>query len=92
MGNRLGWIVFAGTIATVLGGYLVFTMWPHPRETYCTAGFGSCITNRRGEWHVLDTPCPAGQSPRFTSLAAHRCHSIRPPGFPVPLSVCPIKC
>jgi len=56
MGNRLGWIVFAGTIATVLGGYLVFTMWPHPRETYCTAGFGSCITNRRGEFWIRRVP------------------------------------
>ena len=90
--NRLGWIVFTGIVTIALAGGVAFVMWPHPRVTYCTAGFRTCITNRRGEWLVLDTPCPAGQSPRFVSVAVYRCHSIRPQGFSKPLSVCPVAC
>jgi hypothetical protein len=49
----LWWLMFAGI--AVLGGGIAFVMWPHPRVTYCTAGFGTCIANMSGQWLVLYT-------------------------------------
>jgi hypothetical protein len=95
--DRQAWIFFGGTIAIVLGGTVAFVVLPHPRVTYCTEGFGTCINNRHGAWRVLDTPCPAGQSPRFVSqklvsIEVRRCHSILVSDFLTPMDVCPATC
>jgi hypothetical protein len=95
--ERQGWIIFGGTIAMVLGGAVAFVVLPHPRVTYCTEGFGTCVTNRYGTWRVLETLCPAAQSPRFVSwklvsIEIRRCHSIPVSGFSAPLDACPAAC
>ena len=61
-------------------------MLPMTNVPYCTAGFGMCITHSRNQpWHVLEMPCPAGQSLRFVRpvvfVGVSRCHSIRVSGF-----------
>lgn len=95
--DRLGWIVFGGSIAVVLGFVAAAVMLPHQGVRYCTADFGTCIINRSRSdtWRVLDTQCPAGQSLRFVALGGmqiRRCHSIAVSGFPAPLNACPAAC
>lgn len=100
MGGGHTWAVsiIGGTIATALGGAVLYFLLPPQapnRSTgaiYCTAGKGTCITNSNGQWHVLDAVCPAGQSLRFVSVEARNCHSITPVGFSGPLAVCPATC
>ena len=92
MGDR-NWLLWIGlAIIAVFASGIAFYMWPHPRMRYCTTTLDTCITNRRGEWLVLDAPCPPGQSPRFVSVAMYRCHSIKLPGNSTPQDVCPIAC
>ena len=95
--DRQGRIFFGATIGMVLGGAVAFVMLPHPRVTYCTEGFGTCITNRQGTWRVLDTLCPAEQSQRFVSqklvsIEVRRCHSILVSDFSTHIDVCPAAC
>jgi hypothetical protein len=94
--DRQGWFVFGASIALVLVLGVMSAMFPQQGVMYCTEGFGTCIFSPpRGNWRVLDTPCPAGQSLRFVSLGGmqiRRCHSILVSGFSAPLSVCPAAC
>src|SRR5262245_3227474 len=94
--DRLGWIVFGGSLFVALGFAGSAVMFPITNVTYCTAGFDTCITHSRSQpWHVVETPCPAGQSPRFVEpvvFGVSRCHSIMASGFPTPLNVCPTAC
>ena len=96
-GNGAGWIIFGGTVAMLLMFAASGVMLPITNVTYCTAGFDTCITRSRSQpWHVLETPCPAGQSLRFVRpvvfVGVSRCHSIRVSAFSAPLSVCPAAC
>lgn len=95
--DRQGWIVFGGTIAMVLAFGVSAVMLPQSKKLYCTADLDTCIMNGRSRpWHVRDKPCPAGEELRFVSgevlRSISRCHSIKPPGFSAPLSVCPAVC
>src|SRR5262245_60155798 len=94
--DRMGWIVFGGSVALVAFLGVSSVMFPHQGVIYCTEGFGTCIFSPpRGNWRVLATPCPAGQSLRFVSLGGmqiRRCHSIRPSGSSTSLDVCPAAC
>jgi hypothetical protein len=97
--DHKGWIIFGGTVATVVvfGVGVSGVMFPQTGVTYCTAGLETCITQSRSSpWRVLEKPCPAGQSLRFTRPAvfvwASRCHSIVVPGYSAPLDVCPAAC
>jgi len=89
-----GWIVFGGTIGMVFLFVVSSVMWPTAYVMYCTAGFETCMTSGRSQpWHVVETPCPAGQSLRFVRpVLSTGCHSISVPGFSTPLSVCPAAC
>jgi hypothetical protein len=90
--------VIGATIATVIYGAVLSFVLPQqksdqpPGTIYCTAGMATCMTSNGGQWHVLSATCPAGQSPRFVSVEARRCHSIMPAGFSAPLSVCSAAC
>ena len=94
--DRQGWFVFGATVALVVFVGVSVAMFPHQGVMDCTEGFGTCIFSPpRGNWRVLETPCPAGQSLRFVSLGGlqiRRCHSIRVSGISAPLSVCPAAC
>jgi hypothetical protein len=95
--DRQGWIIFGGTIAMVLAFGVSAVMLPQSEKLYCTADLDTCIMNGRSRpWHVRDKPCPAGEELRFVSgevlRSISRCHSIKPPGFSAPLSVCPAVC
>ena len=93
----LGWIVFGGTYAMVILLGVSGVMLPQTEKLYCTADLGTCIMSGRSRpWHVLERPCPAGQSPRFVRpvvfVGVSRCHWIPVSGFSTPLSVCPAAC
>src|SRR4051812_16557370 len=94
--DRQGWFVFGAAVALVVFVGVTSVLLPHEGVMYCTEGLGTCIFRPpRGNWRVLDTPCPAGQSLRYVSLGGlqiHRCHSIRVTGFSAPLSACPAAC
>jgi hypothetical protein len=91
--DRKGWILFGGTVAMVVIFGASLVIFPQTGVvTYCTAGFETCITNSRSSpWRVLDKPCPAGQSLRFTRPAVFvevsRCYSLAVQGFSAPLTV-----
>ena len=95
--DRMGWILFGGTVALVLITGVSSVMFPQAGVMYCTEGFGTCIVSppRSGAWRVRDATCPAGQSVRFVSLGGlqlRRCHSILVTGFLTSLYVCPAAC
>jgi hypothetical protein len=97
--DRKGWMIFGGTVALVIvfGVGVSGVMSPLAGVTYCTAGFETCVTHGRSSpWHVLEKPCPVGQSLRFTRPAVFvgvsRCHSIAVPDFSSRLEVCPAAC
>jgi hypothetical protein len=100
MSGARPWLVaiIGGTVATVVGGVALYFVLPQTKSDhaidaiYCTAENGTCITNTGGLWHVLNAQCPIGQSLRFISVEARRCHSITPSDFSSPLSVCPAAC
>jgi hypothetical protein len=95
--RKIGWIIFGGMVCMPLLIAVSTVLLPMANVTYCTTGFETCIASNRGQaWHVVDTPCPGGQSLQFVQpvlfVGVSRCHSITVSGFSAPLNVCPTAC
>jgi hypothetical protein len=93
--TRHAWLLFGGQVAMLLIIGVSMVSFSQTGKTYCTADLGTCITsNRSSPWHVVNTPCPDGQSLQFVSVGVMgvRCHSIRLRGVSTPLDVCSAAC
>jgi len=90
--DRLGWIVFGGSVALVLVFGAGALMFPVSGTIYCTEDFGSCFTLDRFGWRLQEKPCAAGESLRFITSSLRRCGLIRPSPSSGLQRVCPAAC